>query len=71
MAESGPVSLTTCESQILELLATGMTIPQIAERLCFSTKSIGASAFKILEKLNVHRLDEAVLVIRKNGMVDQ
>ena len=52
--------LTKREGDVLELIAEGLTNPQIAERLFLSRKTVGIHVSRILDKLGVHTRGQAV-----------
>ena len=53
-AERPAALLTSRETEVLELLAAGLTNRQIAERLFISEKTVGTHVAHIFEKLDVH-----------------
>ena len=52
--------LSAREREILQLIAEGNSIPQIASHLCISKKTVEAHKAHIMEKLNIH--DKAGLI---------
>jgi DNA-binding NarL/FixJ family response regulator len=46
--------LSDREREILQLIAEGDSVPQIASRLCISKKTVEAHKAHIMEKLNIH-----------------
>ncbi len=46
--------LSSREREILQLIAEGNSIPQIASRLCISKKTVEAHKAHIMEKLDIH-----------------
>ncbi|MDI7261198.1 MAG: response regulator transcription factor [Thermodesulfobacteriota bacterium] len=46
--------LTSREREILQLIAEGHSVPQIASTLCISKKTVEAHKNHIMEKLNIH-----------------
>jgi ATP/maltotriose-dependent transcriptional regulator MalT len=54
VAERPAGLLTSRETEVLELLAAGLTNRQIAERLFVSEKTVGTHVAHIFEKLDVH-----------------
>jgi DNA-binding NarL/FixJ family response regulator len=60
---------TDREREVLELLAEGMTNPQIAERLFLSPKTVGIHVSRLLAKLDAHTRGEAVAVARRRGII--
>ena len=61
--------LTEREGDVLELIAEGLTNPQIAERLFLSRKTVGIHVSRILDKLSVHTRGQAVAVARRRGIL--
>jgi DNA-binding NarL/FixJ family response regulator len=53
-------SLTTRELEVLNLLVTGITQPEIARRLYITPKTVGKHIEHILAKLGVHSRAQAV-----------
>ncbi len=59
------VELTTRETEVLRLLATGSTTPKVARRLSISEATVRNHVRNILNKLDVHsRLEAVCLAIR-------
>jgi DNA-binding NarL/FixJ family response regulator len=46
--------LSEREKEILQLIAEGNSVPEIASRLCISKKTVEAHKAHIMEKLNIH-----------------
>jgi DNA-binding NarL/FixJ family response regulator len=63
-------SLTPREQEILELLATGLDQPAIAERLVISPKTVATHIQRILGKLGVRSRAQAVAYAHRHGLVD-
>lgn len=70
-AEAGPAagshplrSLTPQERQIVELAASGMTNPEIADHLYLSPRTVGYHLFKAFPKLGVTKRTQLVDVLR-------
>jgi DNA-binding NarL/FixJ family response regulator len=64
----GVLGLTDRERSILDLVATGMTNKEIADRLFLSEKTVKHYMTNILQKLHVrNRVEAAMLVDRKKG----
>lgn len=66
---SATVHLTDRERQILELLATGITNPQIAARLSISPSTVNFHVHNVLEKLSAKTRTEAVTIARNEGLL--
>ena len=56
MGEKGEVKdfLSDREREVLQLIAVGHSVPQIASRLCISKKTVEAHKSHIMEKLGIH-----------------
>jgi len=59
-ARAHPHGLTAREQEVLTLLVEGLTDPQIASRMCISSKTANHHVTAILAKLGVHSRAEAV-----------
>src|SRR5262249_20639579 len=60
--------LTTREREVLNLLATGLSNPEIATRLSVSTKTVGNYTSTIFAKLQVATRSEAIIRARDAGL---
>jgi len=65
-----PAGLTPRQSQVLALLAKGLTNQELAETLHISPKTAGNHVSAVLAKLGVRRRAEAVAVALERGLVD-
>jgi DNA-binding NarL/FixJ family response regulator len=63
-------TLTSREREVLQLLARGLTQPQIAENLFISPKTVGGHIQRILEKLGVHSRAQAVAFAHEQGLAE-
>jgi DNA-binding CsgD family transcriptional regulator/tetratricopeptide (TPR) repeat protein len=61
---SSPSGLTARETEVLALLAKGLTDRQIAERLVISPRTASHHVSAILAKLGAHRRSEAIAIAR-------
>jgi DNA-binding CsgD family transcriptional regulator len=66
-----PFGLTPRESDVLALLADGLTNRQIARRLFVGEKTAGVHVSNILRKLGVPNRGQAAAVARRTGVVRQ
>jgi DNA-binding CsgD family transcriptional regulator len=64
---ANPAGLTQREHEVLELVAAGLTNPQIAARLVLSAKTVERHVSAVLRKLDVRTRAEAVAAARKVG----
>ncbi|HEX2767083.1 MAG TPA: AAA family ATPase [Candidatus Limnocylindria bacterium] len=67
---SSPSGLTARETEVLELLAGGLTDREIAERLVLSPRTVSHHVSAILGKLGVRRRTEAIALARSTGRVE-
>lgn len=58
------------EVEVLELIAQGLTAPQIARELNLSPKTIGAHRERIMKKLNLHSTTALVKFAIRAGLID-
>jgi DNA-binding CsgD family transcriptional regulator len=68
--EAGPLGLTARETEVLRLLAEGLTNREIAGRLFISQKTVAAHVAHIFDKLDVHTRVEAAGRAQRLGMLD-
>ena len=64
-----PPSLTTRQQEVLELIADGLTGPQIAERLIVSHATVKTHLEKLYENLGVSDRAAAVAVAMRSGIL--
>jgi len=62
--------LTSREREVLQMLAEGKTNKEIAVVLNLSVYTIDAHRGRIMEKLNVHSINELVRFAVRNGLID-
>lgn len=67
---AGSVQLTARERQVLQLIAEGLSNPQIGERLYISAKTASVHVSAILRKLGVAGRTEAAMVAGASGLLD-
>jgi len=63
--------LTPRELEVLQLLAEGLTQPQIAKELVISPRTVGTHIQNLLGKLDVHSRAQAVALAHRIGLVRQ
>jgi len=61
--------LSQRESEVVRLFASGLTINEIADRLCRSKKTISSQKSKAMEKLGIDRDVDLLRYAMENGMV--
>jgi DNA-binding NarL/FixJ family response regulator len=62
--------LTSREREVLQLIAEGKTNKEVAAILLISVFTVDAHRGRIMEKLNVHNVNELVRFAVRNGLVD-
>jgi two-component system, NarL family, response regulator NreC len=62
--------LTTREREVLQMLAEGKTNKEIAGILSLSVYTVDAHRGRIMEKLNLHSINELVRFAVRNGLID-
>jgi two-component system response regulator NreC len=62
--------LSDRERQVLELVADGLTNPQIGEQLGISFKTVARHRERIMNKLNLHSSAELVKFAIRTGLID-
>jgi two-component system, NarL family, response regulator NreC len=62
--------LTTREREVLQMLAEGKTNKEIAGILNLSVYTVDAHRGRIMEKLNLHSINELVRFAVRNGLID-
>jgi DNA-binding NarL/FixJ family response regulator len=62
--------LTSREREVLQLIAEGKTNKEIATLLNLSVYTVDAHRGRIMEKLNLHSINELVRFAVRNGLVD-
>jgi len=60
--------LTTREREVLQLLAEGKTVKEIASQLCLSIKTIHTHRKQIMEKLGIHSIAELTKYALREGL---
>ena len=68
---SDPIDLLSSrEREVLQMLAEGKTNKEIATVLNLSVYTVDAHRGRIMEKLNVHSINELVRFAVRNGLID-
>jgi DNA-binding NarL/FixJ family response regulator len=68
--QSADVDLTSREQATLELVARGLTNPQIADRLTVSVSTVNFHVHNVLNKLGAKTRTEAVVIAAREGLID-
>lgn len=63
-------ALSQRELQVLELVAEGLTNPQIGEQLGISPKTVARHRERVMKKLNMHSSAELVKFAIRTGLID-
>jgi len=69
-AEDGIAKLSTREKEVFVLLADGVTIKDIAERLHISPKTVESHKYNIMDKLGVNSVAEFTKIAAKKGLIE-
>jgi two-component system, NarL family, response regulator NreC len=67
--KKGKDILSAREQQVLELVAEGLTTPQISEKLGISPKTVARHRERIMSKLNIHSSTELVKYAIRSGLI--
>lgn len=69
-SQGTPPRLTPREHEVLRLIASGRSNPQIAETMRISTKTVQNHRINLMAKLNTHSLPELIRTAIKLGLID-
>ncbi len=69
--EKVPHVLTAREREVLELIASGLTNRQIADKLFISIKTVETHRTNIMQKLDVHTIADLVRYAIKTGLLEK
>ncbi|MFV9672132.1 MAG: response regulator [Acidimicrobiia bacterium] len=64
------IGLTEREQATLDLVARGLTNPQIADRLMISISTVNFHVHNVLDKLGAKTRTEAVVIAAREGLID-
>lgn len=64
------ITLTSREQQTLDLVARGLTNPEIANRLTVSVSTVNFHVHNVLDKLGAKTRTEAVVIAAREGLID-
>ena len=62
--------LTAREREVMQMLAEGLVAKEIATKLDISVYTVDAHRGRIMEKLNLHSINELVRFAVRNGLID-
>ena len=62
--------LSDREYQVLRMIASGLTVSQVAARLSLSVKTVSTYRARLLEKLEMHSNAEVMRYAIENGLMD-
>ena len=65
------VELTSRETEVLQLIAEGLSNKQIAAELCISIKTVEKHRQQVMNKLNIHEIAGLTRYALSRGMVEQ
>lgn len=68
--QDGIARLSTREKEIFPLLADGMTIKEIADRLCISPKTVESHKYNIFDKLGARSIADLTKLAIRKGLVE-
>ena len=69
--QNHPAGLTRRQAQVLDLVSEGLSNPEIADRLCISSKTAEHHVSAIIARLDVASRREAASVARERGLLAQ
>ena len=67
--ENGIAKLSTREKEVFPLLADGLTVKEIADRLCISPKTVESHKYNIMGKLNVKSVAQLTKIAFKKDLI--
>jgi DNA-binding NarL/FixJ family response regulator len=62
--------LTSRETEVLQLIAEGRTMPEIATTLAISTKTVETHRYRLMDRLNIHHVAGLVRHAVRVGLVE-
>jgi DNA-binding NarL/FixJ family response regulator len=68
-ADDGPAVISTREEEVLQLIADGLSLPEVAERLYISVKTVKNHLASIYQKLDARDRTQAVLQAVRMGII--
>ena len=70
VAETAFESLSERELQVALMITMGMSVQEVATKLCLSPKTVNSYRYRIFEKLNVRNDVELTLLAIRHGLVE-
>jgi DNA-binding NarL/FixJ family response regulator len=67
--QDGIATLSSREKEVFPLLADGLSIKEIADRLFISPKTVESHKYNIMEKLNVRSIPELTKLAIKKDLI--
>ena len=67
--EDGIAKLSFREKEVFPLLAEGLTVKEIASRLCISPKTVESHKYNIMEKLSLHSTAQFTKIAARKGLI--
>ncbi|KKK70042.1 hypothetical protein LCGC14_2927970 [marine sediment metagenome] len=61
--------ITRRERQVLVLLAEGLSVKQVAERLCLSPRTVDSHRSNLMKKLGIHKIVDLVRLALREGLI--
>ena len=68
-ARNGVIKLSVREKEIFVLLADGLTVREISERLCISPKTVESHKYNIMDKLELKSIAGLTKMAAKKGLI--
>lgn len=68
--QNGIAVLSNREKEVFVLLADGLTVKEIADRLCISPKTVESHKYNILDKLDEDSIANLTKIAAKKGLID-
>jgi RNA polymerase sigma factor (sigma-70 family) len=68
--EDSIAKLSVREKEVFVLLADGLTVKEVADRLCISPKTVESHKYNIMDKLDFKSIAEFTKAAAKKGLID-
>jgi DNA-binding NarL/FixJ family response regulator len=63
-------TLSLREREVMQLLAEGKTVKEIADQLCISPKTVETHKYNLMQKLNITRVTDLVKIAIRQKLID-